>query len=131
MIRLYDNGFSPFARKVRLVLEHKGLAYEAFDGLLRFFDFGLSAVDLPCRHGRLDRLTQLRFIRGIPARLDGGVRRRQRRGLGIFVRLFGGNVLISELVVDGASIAGRGQAVRIGVHEQRLGLEVVGVSVGR
>ena len=35
MIRLYDNGFSPFARKVRLVLEHKGLAYEVFDGLLR------------------------------------------------------------------------------------------------
>jgi glutathione S-transferase len=34
MIRLYDNGFSPFARKVRMVLEHKGLAYEAVDGLL-------------------------------------------------------------------------------------------------
>lgn len=34
MIRLYDNGFSPFARKVRLVLEHKQLAYEVVDGLL-------------------------------------------------------------------------------------------------
>lgn len=34
MIRLYDNGFSPFARKVRLVLEHKGLAFETVDGLL-------------------------------------------------------------------------------------------------
>ncbi len=34
MIRLYDNGFSPFARKVRIVLEHKGLAYEPVDGLL-------------------------------------------------------------------------------------------------
>jgi len=30
---LYDNAFSPFARKVRLVLEHKGLAYEVLDGL--------------------------------------------------------------------------------------------------
>ncbi len=34
MIRLYDNGLSPFARKVRIVLEHKRLAYEAVDGLL-------------------------------------------------------------------------------------------------
>jgi glutathione S-transferase len=33
MIRLYDNAFSPFARKVRLVLDHKGLAYEVVDGL--------------------------------------------------------------------------------------------------
>jgi glutathione S-transferase len=33
MITLYDNAFSPFARKVRLVLEHKGLPYEAVDGL--------------------------------------------------------------------------------------------------
>jgi glutathione S-transferase len=32
-MRLYDNAFSPFARKVRLVLDHKGLAYEAIDGL--------------------------------------------------------------------------------------------------
>ena len=32
-MRLYDNAFSPFARKVRLVLDHKRLAYEAFDGL--------------------------------------------------------------------------------------------------
>jgi glutathione S-transferase len=30
---LYDNAFSPFARKVRLVLEHKGLAHEVVDGL--------------------------------------------------------------------------------------------------
>lgn len=34
MITLYDNGFSPFARKVRIALEHKGLDYEAIDGLL-------------------------------------------------------------------------------------------------
>ena len=32
-MKLYDNAFSPFARKVRLVLEHKGLAFEAFDAL--------------------------------------------------------------------------------------------------
>jgi glutathione S-transferase len=30
---LYDNAFSPFARKVRLVLEHKGLAHDVVDGL--------------------------------------------------------------------------------------------------
>jgi glutathione S-transferase len=33
MLTLYDNAFSPFARKVRLVLDHKGLEYEAVDGL--------------------------------------------------------------------------------------------------
>ncbi len=33
MLRLYDNAFSPFARKVRLVLEHKELAHEVVDGL--------------------------------------------------------------------------------------------------
>ena len=33
MITLYDNAFSPFARKVRMVLEHKGLAFAAIDGL--------------------------------------------------------------------------------------------------
>jgi glutathione S-transferase len=32
---LYDNAFSPFARKIRLVLEHKGIAYEVVDGLSR------------------------------------------------------------------------------------------------
>lgn len=32
---LFDNAFSPFARKVRMVLEHKGLAFEAVDGLHR------------------------------------------------------------------------------------------------
>jgi glutathione S-transferase len=34
-IRLYGNWFSPFARKVALALELKGLAYEAADGLRR------------------------------------------------------------------------------------------------
>lgn len=32
-ITLYDNAFSPFARKVRLVLDHKGIAYDVVDGL--------------------------------------------------------------------------------------------------
>jgi glutathione S-transferase len=33
MMTLFDNPFSPFARKVRMVLEHKGLAFETIDGL--------------------------------------------------------------------------------------------------
>ena len=33
MIRLYDNAFSPFARKLRMVLEHKGIEHEVVDGL--------------------------------------------------------------------------------------------------
>jgi glutathione S-transferase len=33
MITLYDNAFSPFARKVRMVLEFKGLAFDSFDAL--------------------------------------------------------------------------------------------------
>ena len=45
MIRLFDNAFSPFARKVRLVLEHKGLAYEPIDGLLPEAREQLAAVN--------------------------------------------------------------------------------------
>ena len=45
MIRLYDNAFSPFARKVRLALEHKGLAYEVTDGLSRANRAALEAVN--------------------------------------------------------------------------------------
>ncbi len=33
-MKLYDNAFSPFARKVRLVLEHKRLPFESVDALL-------------------------------------------------------------------------------------------------
>jgi glutathione S-transferase len=33
MITLYDSAFSPFARKVRLVLEHKDIAHQVLDGL--------------------------------------------------------------------------------------------------
>ena len=33
-MQFFTNGFSPFARKVALALEYKGLAYEPFDGLV-------------------------------------------------------------------------------------------------
>jgi len=49
MITLYDNAFSPFARKVRLVLEFKGLAFEAIDGLLKANHAALQRVN-----GRLE-----------------------------------------------------------------------------
>lgn len=45
MITLYDNAFSPFARKVRMVLEHKGLDFEAVDGLRRENHDRLKAVN--------------------------------------------------------------------------------------
>jgi glutathione S-transferase len=44
-MQLYDNAFSPFARKVRLVLDHKNLAYEAIDGLLPESRERLAAVN--------------------------------------------------------------------------------------
>jgi glutathione S-transferase len=58
MITLYDNAFSPFARKVRMVLEHKGLDFEAIDGLLRSSHDALKAVN-----GRIE----------VPALVDGDV----------------------------------------------------------
>ncbi len=45
MPTLYDNAFSPFARKVRMVLEHKGLAFEAIDGLTPEGHAKLAAVN--------------------------------------------------------------------------------------
>lgn len=45
MLTLYDNAFSPFARKVRMVLEHKGLAFEAIDGLTPEGHARLAAVN--------------------------------------------------------------------------------------
>ena len=33
MITLYDNPFSPFARKVRMALQQKGVEYESIDAL--------------------------------------------------------------------------------------------------
>jgi len=44
-MKLHDNAFSPFARKVRLVLDHKGLAYEVVDGLSRRNRDALEAVN--------------------------------------------------------------------------------------
>ena len=45
MITLYDNAFSPFARKVRMVLEHKRLAFEVIDGLAPAGHARLAAVN--------------------------------------------------------------------------------------
>lgn len=45
MLTLYDNAFSPFARKVRLVLDHKGLEYGVVDGLSRANRAALEAVN--------------------------------------------------------------------------------------
>jgi glutathione S-transferase len=58
MIKLYDSAFSPFARKVRMVLEHKGLNFEAVDGLLRSSHAALKAVN-----GRVE----------VPALVDGDI----------------------------------------------------------
>lgn len=58
MIKFYDSAFSPFARKVRMVLEHKGLAFEAVDGLLKSNHDALRAVN-----GRVE----------VPALVDGVV----------------------------------------------------------
>jgi glutathione S-transferase len=45
MMKLFDSAFSPFARKVRMVLEHKGLPFEACDGLLKSNHEALKAVN--------------------------------------------------------------------------------------
>ena len=45
MIKLYDSAFSPFARKVRMVLDHKGLSCDAVDGLLKSNHDALKAVN--------------------------------------------------------------------------------------
>jgi glutathione S-transferase len=58
MIKLYDSAFSPFARKVRMTLEHKELAYEAVDGLLKSNHEALKAVN-----GRVE----------VPALVDGDI----------------------------------------------------------
>jgi glutathione S-transferase len=58
MIKLYDSAFSPFARKVRMALEYKGLDYEAVDGLLKSNHQALKAVN-----GRIE----------VPALVDGNV----------------------------------------------------------
>jgi glutathione S-transferase len=58
MIKLYDSAFSPFARKVRMVLDHKGLDHETIDGLLKSNHGALSAVN-----GRIE----------VPSLVDGDV----------------------------------------------------------
>ncbi|KAB2919343.1 MAG: glutathione S-transferase family protein [Hyphomicrobiaceae bacterium] len=45
VMTLYDNAFSPFARKVRMVLEHKGLRFETLDGLVPTNRAKLAAVN--------------------------------------------------------------------------------------
>ena len=44
-MQLFTNGFSPFARKVAMALEYKGLAYESVDGLSRANHARLLAVN--------------------------------------------------------------------------------------
>jgi glutathione S-transferase len=58
MIKLYDSAFSPFARKVRMTLDHKGLNYETVDGLIRSNHEALKAVN-----GRIE----------VPALVDGDI----------------------------------------------------------
>jgi glutathione S-transferase len=45
MLTLFSNGFSPFARKVAMALEYKGLKYETVDGLARSNHERLVAVN--------------------------------------------------------------------------------------
>ncbi|HEU4727826.1 MAG TPA: glutathione S-transferase family protein [Kofleriaceae bacterium] len=45
MITLYDNGFSPFARKVRIALALKGIEHEVVDGLARENHDRLAAIN--------------------------------------------------------------------------------------
>ena len=45
MLTLYENAFSPFARKAKLVLERKGLEFEMIDGLKRTNRTKLAAVN--------------------------------------------------------------------------------------
>jgi glutathione S-transferase len=58
MMMLYDNAFSPFARKVRMVLEHKALPFESVDGLAGEAH---------------DRLAALNPRREVPVLVDGDV----------------------------------------------------------
>lgn len=44
-MRLFDSAFSPFARKVRMVLEYKGLEFQAIDALLKTSHAELKAVN--------------------------------------------------------------------------------------
>src|ERR1043165_7095573 len=57
-MKLFSNGFSPFARKVALVLDYKGLPYETIDGLT---------------HQNRDALLKLNPPAEVPALVDGDI----------------------------------------------------------
>src|SRR5688572_16866356 len=57
-MKLFDNAFSPFARKVRMVLDHKGLEVEILDGLKKVNRDALAVVN-----GRVE----------VPALIDGDI----------------------------------------------------------
>lgn len=58
MLTLFSNGFSPFARKVAMALEYKGLAYETVDGLT---------------HSNRERLLAVNPRAEVPVLVDGDV----------------------------------------------------------
>jgi len=63
MLTLYENAFSPFARKVKMVLEYKGLEFNMVDGLTRDNHRKLAAVnkrlEVPALDHQRCRETQL------------------------------------------------------------------------
>jgi len=58
MLTLFSNAFSPFARKVAMALEYKGLEYETVDGLT---------------HANRERLLAVNPRAEVPVLVDGGV----------------------------------------------------------
>ena len=58
MLTLFTNGFSPFARKVAMALECKGLAYESVDGL---------------SHANRERLLAVNGRAEVPVLVDGDI----------------------------------------------------------
>jgi len=58
MLTLFTNGFSPFARKVAMALEYKGLAYESVDGLT---------------HANRERLLAVNPRAEVPVVVDGNI----------------------------------------------------------
>jgi len=57
-MKFFNNGFSPFARKVALALDYKGLAYETIDGLT---------------HENRDELLKINPRAEVPVLVDGDV----------------------------------------------------------
>lgn len=58
MLTLFTNGFSPFARKVAMALEYKGLTYETVDGLT---------------HSNRERLLAVNSRAEVPVLMDGDI----------------------------------------------------------